>query len=249
MGIAIESFKKGFDWIRVEELYTLFAVVIILGMIPFISVLSGIVAFFWILPRAMAHYGLKSRFLNDKIGMLVAAIVQSVYLFIAVFLNWRQKNIMNVQIGIIAAVVVTIILAVAIHRAFFVLTAIAFIAGIVVAAYNGLRFSQTSMIYLSSETDVSNAMDKSWAITEGKLMSVIGLNLLLGLFGMVAFGVVIIITMAFALVPVVGPILSALASLVLSGLLMSMFYFTSYFADTNLLISISGKSAKKQEKK
>ena len=248
MGIAIESFKKGFDWIRVEELYTLFAVIIVLGAIPFISMLSGIVALFWILPRAMAHYGLKSRFLNDKIGMLVAVIVQSIYLFIAVFLNWRQKNIMNIQIGIIAAVVITAVLAIAIHQAFFVLTALAFIAGVVVAAYNGLRFSQVSMIYLSSETDISNAMDRSWTITDGKLMSVIGLNLLLGLFMMVAFGVVIVITMAFASVPVVGSILSVLASLVLSGLLMSMFYFTSYFADTNFLISISGKSAKKQKK-
>ena len=255
MGIAIESFKKGFDWIHLNALYTLFAVVFVANLIPFIgSLLSALVGMAFLYPKIVSNYIKGSKYVSDPLGAFVATIIAAVFSMIASLFNWKQRNILYLQIGLFAVAVVLFLFAglniaaqymsqsgVAASDLLgtapvFILAILAMLAYGVVVIYNSIRYSQVLPLLFTATDDGQKALDMSWQMTEGKVLSLIGLNALV-----IALGFVIsVLILAFSVVP--------FAVYVVGSLLTVFLTFVSYFATVNFFVALREGDGKKKSR-
>ena len=218
------------------------------------SIFFGFFFSFYLYWKVLDHYGLKTKEWNLNVSNFIEYIKFIIVGLVAQFFNWFDKKILALQIILYVLIAIFGVLSFGSILSssggylYAMGAVVCFIISIVVWLYNVIRFYAVLPIRLTEATGAVDAFQKSWDLTDGKVLNIIGILILTGLFSLLLFVVpLLLIVFCFSggvIAGVIGSIIGGVLLLLLSNYI-SLFFA---FVITNYYIALRGGEKKAEVK-
>jgi len=251
---VFESFKKGFDCVRLPNFWQVFIVIaiaiaagmILSAIIPLIpQILVGFFSTFYICDKVLNHLGVKTKNWSAINGHNIIEYVKYwiVDIVITMF-NWVDKKILIAQIIAYVVAVISLVFLTVVgfspalsstfgSAAFMILVALAVIAvvvALILLIYNSIRFFVALPVRLSEAEGTVDAFKRSWELTRGRAFNIFCIQILYSILALILVIVAALPLILAALgISGAGVSLGAVLTLIGFGITLILFFIVSIY--------------------
>lgn len=191
----VDSFKKGFECAKMPEFKSLLLIfaalsvgsVILSAVIPIVpSIFFGFFFTIYLYWKVLQNLKVKTKNWDLGINNFIAYIKYLVVNFVIVLFNWPNKKIFWSQVGlyIVTAAVFSISFALS-SVILSILGLLMLVAAFILIVYNSLHYFVALPVRLVEARGTINAFERAWPLTKGRVWNILGIQILLVLFGIV----------------------------------------------------------------
>lgn len=210
--------------------------------------------------KALEKYGEKTKYTEISLPGIIDMVVFNIVSNVTYFFNWVDKRILIAQVALTIIGIVFIAAAFVGYSSQNILLAIAaggiallvLIAYGAVIIYNSLRYVFDTAVRVVEADGARDAMVKAWPKTQGRVLEVLGLAIVLGLIGL-AFGIAgAVITVPLSVIGELVPAISIVTSFfeqLVSTFINVFIVFVSVFAISNYYLAVRRELAAAAPKK